>query len=150
MQEMSREAQVMDASHIGPDSGGYGCARCQQVFGTLTGFDDHQVRNFGAKVPITCKTPEEDMGYVADARGIWRTPEGLAQRDRNAARLARYSARRAAESDGPVRIDDSAHAQERSQARVTGTPEHPVDIGLGAAIESVTDPMGDARRLLGL
>lgn len=117
----------LDVSQVRAMSGGYGCALCRVVFGTLTGFDAHQIRDYPR---ITCKTPVS-MGYVLDGRGVWRTPEGNAQRDRNVARLA------------------SLH-RKRSDGHLTGTPEHPVDIGLGAAIETVLDPLGDARRILGL
>lgn len=105
---------ALDVSQIGPMSGGYGCALCGSVFGTLTGFDAHQVRDYSATPPITCKAPDS-LGYVLDERGVWRTPEGRAQRDRNAARLARSVRERWADRDGPVRIDDSLASQDRAR-----------------------------------
>jgi hypothetical protein len=129
----------------GPMSGGYGCGRCREVFGTVTGFDAHQVRRYNTRDPVTCK-PAPFRGYVRDERGIWRTPEGRAQRDRNAARLARISRARAAGRDGPGRIDQPPEPSESA----TGHDGPVYDLGLGAAIETVYDPVGDARRLLGL
>jgi hypothetical protein len=102
--------KVLESSRIGPLSNGFGCALCAAVFGTLTGFDAHQVRDYDATPPITCRDPAE-MGYVLDAKGIWRTPEGRANRDRLAARLARLSARRQANRDGPVRMGEPAEVE---------------------------------------
>jgi hypothetical protein len=62
------------------------CPRCHQTFGTLTDFDDHSVRVSAVPLSWSCKVPE-DMGLVRDSTGTWRTPEGLAARDRKTADL---------------------------------------------------------------
>lgn len=60
------------------------CARCHVTLGTLTDFDRHNSER--GKV-IACRPPGA-LGLVPDERGVWRTLEGLAARDRKTEFLA--------------------------------------------------------------
>jgi hypothetical protein len=62
------------------------------VFGTLSSFDDHQVRNEFSVV--TACTPPEALGFVRDAHGTWQTAAGLAARERTRQMMAVVHAQR--------------------------------------------------------
>jgi hypothetical protein len=71
------------------------CARCHQTFATLTSFDGHLVHEQGSAEIIAC-VPPRVLALVQDSQGVWRTPEGLARRDQDAARLASIGEAKAA------------------------------------------------------
>jgi len=63
------------------------CGTCRVTFATLESFEAHLIREPGSVVVTGCREPS-GMGLVADDRDVWRTPEGLARRNLDAARLA--------------------------------------------------------------
>ena len=77
----------MDCCSLPPFSVHCHCGRCHVTFATLESFEGHLVRIPGSPVAVRCKTPAE-LGLLDDGNGTWRTPEGLARRDLDAARLA--------------------------------------------------------------
>jgi hypothetical protein len=62
----------------------FGCGACRETFGTLEQFDAHQHWSEDWS-SLTCVIPPR---LVRDHRGVWQTPEGLAERAARAARLA--------------------------------------------------------------
>ena len=63
------------------------CAPCGRTFGTVELFDAHQHWDRAGEWTLTCVLPP---GLVQDARGTWRTPEGLAAWVQTTARLADF------------------------------------------------------------
>lgn len=119
--------EPLTAALMRVDSPGHGCALCQHVFGTLTDFDDHQVRKFGTDTPITCSDPRS-MGLVTDHRGIWRTPEAVVNNARHAANLARPRSTEASERlAAPDEVRQLLGLQRAdSESEGTGAPAHAI------------------------
>jgi hypothetical protein len=65
----------------------YHCGRCHVTFAALSSFDAHLIRAAASRAVTGCRVPG-DMGLVQDDKGVWRTPEGLVQRDRRSVMLA--------------------------------------------------------------
>jgi hypothetical protein len=73
---------------LGPIHGNSnGCAACGEQFGALAQFDAHQDVDYERDRAVICRPPA-GLGLVQDDRGVWQTPEGLARREMDRARLA--------------------------------------------------------------
>jgi hypothetical protein len=67
------------------NSGSCECASCAVIFGGVTLFDAHRTGTFSRR---RCRVPER-MGLLQNAGGVWHTPEGLADAQRQAQSIAR-------------------------------------------------------------
>ena len=68
--------------------GANGCAACGEQFGRMADFDRHQDVDYDRTPVVVCKAPETMPGLVKDQHGVWQTPEGLANHQKLATRLA--------------------------------------------------------------
>jgi hypothetical protein len=62
-------------------SGSCGCARCLQLFGTVTLFDLHLAVDYTAPDPVTCLDPSTlDGEPLVQVNGVWLTEAGHRKR----------------------------------------------------------------------
>lgn len=58
------------------------CPVCRVNFGTLGGFDAHQLVDQSAPRSVTCTDPG-GLGLIQDDRGVFQTAAGLGRRERS-------------------------------------------------------------------
>jgi hypothetical protein len=93
------------------------CAICHQTFRGMTLFDQHQDVDYTRAPNIICRDPHESRA-VQDTRGVWCTPEGLAERARLTERLA--TARKRHDQDADSRRSHVAQTGEEPPTGVSG------------------------------
>jgi hypothetical protein len=127
------------------------CGSCRETFGNLTLFDAHQAWDRSGEWVLTCLLPG-DLGLVRDSRGIWQTPEGLANNQRLTAILASSARPRRAVTD--VQLPEVLPGRSPA-ARAAGSPlaagsmmeaEAPVPDAGASAIPPLSAGRASARR----